>query len=100
MGRCKGGGFRVSPLRVWGETVMTEYEAATLAIREATLNYQFWGIIVSACMPGVGLLGIIWMSWRARKRDKHWADQHEETMQEIRTHRENMKTLIERTAPA
>ena len=97
---------------------MTEYEAATLAFRNASLAAQHAGLWIAGAHVAVGLIqaGIVWYGIRAMQRaaDRR-ADEsrrleaaderrHAEAMRALdHQHAESMQalsTLIARTAPA
>ena len=86
---------------------MSEYEAATLAFRSASLAARHAGLWIAAAHVAVGLIqaGIVWYGIRAMQRagDQRAKDQdqrHAETMDVLAMQRRALETLIERTAPA
>ena len=86
---------------------MTEYEAATLAFRTASLAAQHAGLWIAAAHVAVGLIqaGIVWYGIRAMTRagERPARDQdqrHAEAMQAFDLQRQALETLIARTAPA
>ena len=89
---------------------MSEYEAATLAFRTASLSAQHAGLwiaaahIVTALVIGAGQIAIVWYGIRAMQRagDRRAAEQdqrHTEAMQAFDLQRQALETLIARTAP-
>ena len=97
---------------------MTEYEAATLAFRTASL-WATYGQIAATLAIGIGQIGIVWYgiramnrasavrtadrasAERAAERRERAADQrHDEAMQVLDMQRQALETLIARTAPA
>ena len=93
---------------------MTEYEAATLAFRTASLDAQHAGLWIAAAHVPVGLIqaGIVWYGIRAMqragdqrerehgRRHTEASQRHAETMQAFDLQRQALETLIARTAPA
>ena len=103
---------------------MSEYEAATLAFRTASLAAQHAGLWIAAAhvAVGVGQLVVVWYGIRAMQRagDRRAAEQdqrhaesmrrldalgvraersHAESMQAFDLQRHALETLIARTAP-
>ena len=83
---------------------MTEYEAATLAFRTASLTAQHAGLWIAAAHVAVGLIqaGIVWYGIRAMQRAgaQRAAEQdqrHAEAMQALDMQRQALETLIART---
>ena len=86
-------------------TTLTEYEAATLAFREASLAAQHAGLWIAAAHVAVGLIqaGIVWYGIRAMQRagERRATEQdqrHAEAMQALDVQRQALETLIARSA--
>ena len=75
---------------------MTEFETATLAFQNASLEAAYWSTYVQAGVAGVvGLIQCALIAWglKLMRQSAHHRDQqHEENMLAL-------KALIERTAP-
>ena len=99
---------------------MNEYEAATLAFRNASLAAQHAGLWIAGAHAAVGLavgiaqVAVVWYgiramqragNQRAREQDQRHAEamqaldrQHAEAMQALDVQRQALSTLIARTA--
>ena len=83
---------------------MTEYELATLAIREAALRAT-WAQVAAALAIGLGQIAIVAIGIRAmqragERRAKEQDQRHAEAMQRLDIQARALETLIARTAPA
>ena len=93
---------------------MSEFEAATIAFQNASLEATYWATYVQAGIAGlVGLVQCLLIAYGLRLMQRSNADraeqnqllfnkmdkQHEENMLALQQHGEALRTLIERTAP-
>lgn len=82
---------------------MTEFEAATLAIQQASLELQkgqLWAAIAIPAVSGLVGLGQCWLIWLGIRQMRQAGDQR--AAREDARHAEAMRALevlIERTAP-
>ena len=90
---------------------MTEYEAAILAFRTASLAAQHAGLwvagahVAAAVVIGLGQIAVVAWGIRAmqragNQRAREQDQRHAETMQAFDVQRQALETLIARTAPA
>ena len=80
---------------------MTEYEAAALAVQQATLDIQTASLTVQWAqvgMSGLQALLIVGGLWLMRQSARHRDQQHEETMAALQQQGEALKGLNETSA--
>ena len=77
---------------------MTEFESATIAYQQASLNLGDWQMIASFLQAGLGfLIGVVQCVLiyvglrRMGQASDEWKGQHEETMEAMRTRHEETR---------